>query len=157
MKSPENSVRRPPALVENPGFYAVVLCCSVLFYAVVFVSARKAVRYRENVAKPRPKRQKSLEPAKEKTKQQCLIINKKIIWTVSIHLHRAWIFENATATFSWTGLPLEVDQFSMVSTLSIFICGTFFCGWMEKSQKFEPAKKFCAKRYSKLNYWIMQF
>ena len=77
MKSPENSVRRPPALVENPGFYAVVLCCSFLFCAVVFVSARKAVRYCVNVAKPRPKRQKSLEPAKEKTEQQCLIINKK--------------------------------------------------------------------------------
>ena len=61
MKSPENSVRRPPALVENPGFRAVVLCCSVLFCAVVFVSARKAVRYCVNVAKPRPKRQKSLE------------------------------------------------------------------------------------------------
>ena len=41
MKSPENSVRRPPALVENPGFYAVVLCCSVLFYAVVFCRPEK--------------------------------------------------------------------------------------------------------------------
>ena len=121
MKSPENSVRRPPALVENPGFYAVVLCCSFLFCAVVFVSARKAVRYCVNVAKPRPKRQKSLEPAKEKTEQQSLIINKKN------HLkRRAWIFENATATFSWTGLSLKVDQLSMVSTLSIFICGNLF-------------------------------
>ena len=36
MKSPENSVGRPPALVENPGFRAVVLCCSVLFCAVAF-------------------------------------------------------------------------------------------------------------------------
>ena len=122
----------------------VVLFCSALLL-VFFVSARKAVWYCVNVAKPRPKRQKSLEPAKEKTEQQCLIINKKIIWTVSFHLRRAWIFENATATFSWTGLPLEVDQFSMVSTLSIFICGTFvfFCGWLEKSQKSEPAKILC--------------
>ena len=126
MKSPENSVRRPPALVENPGFYAVVLCCSFLFCAVVFVSARKAVRYCVNVAKPRPKRQKSLEPAKEKTEQQCLIINKKNHLNVSFHLRRAWIFENATATFGWTGLPLKVDQLSMVSTLSIFICGNLF-------------------------------
>ena len=157
MKSPENSVRRPPALVENPGFYAVVLCCSVLFCAVVFVSTRKAVRYCVNVAKPRLKRQKSLEPAKEKTEQQCLIINKKnhlkrfIPFTSSVDFWKC----NSNFQLDWStpeGGSIVHGLYSFYFYLRELI---FADGW--KNRKNLNPHKFGATLYSKLNYWIMQF